>query len=103
MDEKNDNSRKWVGKVTEEERDEIQSLFERKNGLIELTRSLTNMEKKDLESSALYEKLVTDMGKVSTKFQKWWDEKSMKYNWENVQGYHWQIDFETCNIYLVKG
>lgn len=103
METTNDSSKKWVGKVTETERDEIQSLFERKNGLLELTRSLVHMDKKELEISTLYDKLVMDMGRVSTRFQKWWDEKSTKYNWENEKGCHWQIDFETCDIYLVQG
>jgi CXXX repeat modification system protein len=92
-----------VGKVTEEERDEIQALFERKNGLKELTRSLVDIDRKELENSTLYEKLVTDMGRVSTRFQEWWDEKSEKYKWESAPGGHWEIDFETCDIYLVTG
>lgn len=96
-------TKKMVGKVTEEERDEIQTLFERKNGLKELTRSLVNMDKKELENSALYEKLVSDMGSVSTRFQKWWDEKSEKYKWESARGGHWEIDFDTGDIYLVTG
>ncbi len=95
-------AKKNVGNVTEEERDEIQFLYERKNGLKELTVSLVNIDKKELESSALYEKLVSDMGKVSTKFQGWWDEKSKKYNWESAPNGHWEIDFGTCEIYLVK-
>jgi CXXX repeat modification system protein len=96
-------AKKKVGNVTEEERDEIQTLFESKNGLKELTRSLVDMDKKELENSALYEKLVADMGSVSTRFQRWWDEKSGKYNWESAPGAHWEIDFDTCDIYVVTG
>ena len=33
--------KKEVGRVTEEERDEIQQLFERRNGLTELAKILT--------------------------------------------------------------
>jgi CXXX repeat modification system protein len=61
------------------------------------------MDKKELENSALYEKLVTDLGRVSTRFQGWWDEKSEKYKWESAPGAHWEIDFDTCDIYLVTG
>jgi CXXX repeat modification system protein len=92
--------KKKVGKVTEAERDEIQFLFERKNGLKELTISLVNIDKKELESSALYEKLVSDMGKTSRRFQDWWDEKSKKYNWESIEGGNWKIDFETFEIFF---
>lgn len=86
--------KKIVGTVTIEERDEIQSLFERKNGLIELAKIIDN-------SNELYEKLVADMGNTSTKFQQWWDNMSTKYNWESVENGNWEINFETCDIYLV--
>lgn len=49
--------RKLVRQVTVEEKNEIQALFERRNGLNELSQILT------VENEALYEKLV----KVSAK------------------------------------
>ncbi len=85
-----------VGKVTDEERNEIRLLFERKNGLNELFRSLNDPK------HPLYERIVRDMGDTATKFQKWWDEKSVKYNWKSAKGGHWEIDFNTCEIKLVK-
>jgi CXXX repeat modification system protein len=91
---------KEVGSVTPEERDEIKALFERKNGLNELFRSLTNLDREEVENSYLYEKIVTDMGSVSTKFQNWWSEKNKKYDWESTKGWHWEIDFDTCKISL---
>ena len=87
--------KKLVGKVTPEEKAEIQNLFERKNGLLELAKILT------VENGDLYEKLVKDIGETSTKFQKWWDEKSKKYNWESHPNGNWEIDFQTCEITLV--
>ena len=51
---------------------------------------------------ALYEKLVTDMGTTATKFQKWWNKMSSKYQWEGTENGHWEIDFNTCAIYLVN-
>ena len=94
--------KKEVGKVTPQERDEIKSLFERKNGISELTKSLINISKSELENSPLYDKLITDMGKVSAQFQKWWDTMNAKYKWETLPGYRWEIDFETCKIYIKK-
>ena len=91
-----------IGIVTPEERDEIKSLFERKNGLAELFRSLLNADPAELDKSGLYERLVKDMGDVSTRFQSWWDEKSSKYNWQNQKGYKWQIDFNTREIFIIK-
>lgn len=86
--------KKLVGNVTLEERDEIQSLFERRNGLIELAKIIDN-------NNELYEKLVADMGDTSTKFQQWWNNMSTKYQWESAENGNWEIDFETCDIYLV--
>ncbi len=86
--------KKTVGKVTEEEKNEILNLFERRNGLNELAKILTP------DNDALYEKLVRDMGETSGRFQKWWDTMAAKYNWENVEGGRWEINFDTCDILL---
>ena len=64
--------RRLIGSVSEQERDEIRTLFERKNGLNELFKVL------DAENEALYNKLVADMSVTATKFQSWWDEKAQK-------------------------
>ena len=87
--------RKLVGQVTVEEKNEIQTLFERRNGLSELAKILTP------DNAELYEKLVKDMGETSTKFQRWWDEKAQKYNWESIANGNWEINFDTCEIFLV--
>ena len=86
--------KKEVGFVTPEERDEIQTLFERKNGLAELAKILTS------DNASLYEKLVKDMGENATKFQNWWNEKSNKYQWESFDNGNWEIDFNTNEIFL---
>lgn len=87
--------KKKIGQVTPEERDEIQSLFERRNGLNELTKILT------ADNADLYEKLVKDIGETGTKFQDWWNRMSLKYQWESAENGNWEIDFNTCDIYLV--
>lgn len=89
--------RKVVGQVTIEERNEIQQLFERRNGLNELAKILT------ADNRELYEKLVKDMGETGTKFQSWWDRMGEKYQWESIDGGNWEINFDTCEIYLVGG
>lgn len=87
-------SRKLVGQVTIEEKNEIQTLFERRNGLNELAKIVT------VDNKDLYEKLVKDMGETSTRFQQWWDRMSKKYKWESVDGGNWEINFDTCEIFL---
>ena len=84
-----------MGQVTPEERDEIQKLFERRNGLQELAKIV------DAKNQELYEKLVKDMGETGTKFQAWWDAKAKQYGWESHPKGNWEINFQTCDITLV--
>ena len=88
-------NKKPIGLVTPEERNEIQTLFERRNGLNELAKILTS------DNEVLYEKLVKDMGETSTKFQNWWNRMASKYKWEGTENGNWEIDFDTCEIFLV--
>ena len=87
--------KKEVGQVLPEERDEIQKLFERRNGLNEVAQILT------ADNGELYEKLVADMGATGTKFQQWWNRMGEKYQWESTSDGNWEIDFDSCKIYLV--
>ena len=86
--------KKLVGQVTVEEKNEILALFERRNGLYELAKILT------ADNDALYNKLIKDMGETNTKFQNWWDTMAKKYQWESAENGNWEINFDTCEIYL---
>ena len=88
-------TKKVVGRVTEQEKAEIQALFERRNGLTELAKILT------ADNVELYERLVKDMGETGTKFQNWWDRMAEKYRWESAEDGNWEINFNTCEILLV--
>lgn len=87
--------RKKVGHVTTSERDEIQTLHERRNGLNELAKIIT------IDDEALYQKLIKDMGETVTRFQNWWNSMSAKYHWESAENGSWEIDFDKCEIFLV--
>ena len=89
-------TKKLVGQVTPEEKNEILALFERRNGLNELAKILT------ADNAELYEKLVKDMGETGSKFQGWWDRMAEKYQWESAEGGNWEINFDTCEIMLVE-
>ncbi len=89
-------TKRIIGQVTAEEKNEIQTLFERRNGLNELAKILT------ADNAELYERLVKDMGETSSKFQDWWDRMADKYQWESVEGGNWEINFDTCEILLVE-
>ena len=88
-------TKRIVGQVTPEERSEIQTLFERRNGLNELAKILT------ADNAELYEKLVKDMGETGTKFQDWWNRMAQKYQWESAENGNREINFDTCEIFLV--
>lgn len=88
-------TKKLIGQVTSEEKNEIQTLFERRNGLNELAKILT------ADNAELYEKLVKDLGETGAKFQGWWDRMAEKYQWESTENGNWEINFDTCEIYLV--
>jgi len=88
-------TRRLVGQVTPEERTEIQTLFERRNGLNELAKILT------ADNGELYEKLVKDLGETGTKFQQWWNRMAENYQWESDENGNWEINFDTCEIFLV--
>lgn len=87
--------KKEVGIVTAEERDEILKLFRRHSGLADLAKIVT------ADNVELYEKVVNDLGDTNTKFQDWWNKKGEKYKWESAENGRWQINFDTCKIYLV--
>lgn len=87
--------KKIVGFVSEQEKQEIQQLFERRNGLNELARIV------NADNDALYQKLVKDMGETSTKYQQWWDKMYEKYQWEKSENGSWEIDFQTNEIILL--
>ena len=78
-------TRKVVGQVTPEEKNEIQKLFERRNGLNELAKILT------ADNAELYEKLVKDLGETGTKFQAWWNRMGAKYQWERDEKLQLQL------------
>lgn len=88
--------RKVVGQVLPEERDEIKRLFERRNGLEELAKIIT------ADNAELYEKVIMDLGRTKVDFQSWWDRVNAKYHWESADGAHWEINFETCEISLIR-
>ncbi|WP_418580216.1 CXXX repeat peptide modification system protein [Prevotella sp.] len=45
---------------------------------------------------------MSDLGETGIRFQAWWDRMSAKYQWEGIEGGNWEINFDTCEIYLVK-
>lgn len=87
-------TRKLIGEVSISEKDEIQFLFERKNGLLELAKVIQ-------PEDAIYDRLIEDISSITAKYHNWWDRMSTKYKWELVDNSNWRIDFDTCRVYLI--
>lgn len=84
-----------VGIVTEEERNEIESLYEKKCALENLIKIVDVNE-----NEPLYNKIISDYGVVIKQFDWWWKVTSQKYHWE---GGNWSINFESREIFMDKG
>ncbi len=91
-----------VGKVTEQEKNEMLILFERKLGIDELAFTLESDLLSDDKKESMQDKMITEFGKIKLDMQTWWNKMYEKYKWEMIEGYKWNIDFQTCEIYLNK-
>ena len=91
---------KSCGKVSEEDRDEIKRLFQRKSALSELFLVLTKADGAKLID--MYDKILADMGEATFQFHSWWEKMAKRYKWEAVEGANWRIDFDTCEVFLVQ-
>lgn len=87
---------KIAGIVTVAESNTLYRLFKHLNSLEELEKILPENEE------ALKNKFYADYEFTQHAFQNWWDEMSSKYKFKSQQGYEWEINFETCEIILVK-
>lgn len=94
--------REVVGIVTEEEKNEILVLFERKLGIEELTFTLESDLLSTDEKDNMQQKMIAELGRVKINLQAWWNRMYEKYKWKSVEGYRWNIDFETYEIYLTQ-
>lgn len=94
--------REVVGIVTEEEKNEMLVLFERKLGIEELAATLESDLLSAEQKETMQEKMITELGKVKYHMQAWWDKMYEKYTWKNIDGHKWNIDFQSCEIILTK-
>ena len=76
--------KKVIWKLTDEECEEIEDLFEKKNAYENLIKIV------DVDNDKIYQKLISEYSKTLSNFNAWWSNYSKKYNWE---GTNWVIDF----------
>lgn len=92
--------RKRVGEVTQEEKSEIKSLYERKLALQEMLFVLPDKKINEEAKNELYERIMIDLGTTKLKFDSWWGDKFQKYNWVITDEGDLSIDFLTNEIYI---
>lgn len=98
----NQKQKEIVGHVTEEEKQIIEKLFERKLALGELMQTICSPSFAIEEKDNAYERIVNDMGKTTLEFNAWWDDKASKYKWKSCANRHWHIDFATNEIFILN-
>lgn len=79
--------------ITEEEKQEVRSLFNRKNAIRELLDSSYN-------NQGLFDKLTGEFVEVSTNFQNWFKKFEEKYQAVGAPGHFWSVDFDNNTVTL---
>ncbi len=87
--------KKFLGKVTNAEMEELRTIQMRKNALRELMQSLSPA------NAELYEKIVSDLTETNQKTGDWWKQISARYQWKFDPSDAWQLDYETCEMHLI--
>lgn len=87
---------KVVFELSDAEVIEIRQLYEKKVALENLI-NIVNPSNDDL-----YARVTTDYTNALSLFQKWWHDMSIKYHWEQADGGHWVVNFDTGEILLVQ-
>lgn len=83
-----------IGKVTDQEKEEIKELFEKKAAL----ESLKNLNLNETVSM----RVDDDLDSVKLLMQDWWQKYAQKYNWKGMgSNKNWEISFSTGEILLV--
>lgn len=85
--------KKKVGTVSEEDKNNIIDICEKKV-------ALDNLEKVSLEKIVL-EKMVEEQEQTKKEYDNWWSNIGQKYQFEGDENGHWEIDFQSGVVTLV--
>lgn len=92
--------KEFIGTVTEEEKNEMLALYERKMGLDELPSSLESIAISEETKKIVQEKIIIESQKLKIDVQEWWNKMYKKYHWKKEEGKDWHINFETGEIFF---
>lgn len=91
-------NRVLVGKVTEEEKKEVEAYFEHFQSVTAFVSSLSNEVL--TEDPDLYEKFIQEAMEVVWKYQSWWAIKADKYLWPSSVRDNLFLDFTTNEVFI---
>lgn len=83
-----------LGKVNIIDKNKIEKLFERYNGLEELNMIVSH------EEIDLKKQIETDIYVTNLKIDKLFKEMASRYKWVIDTNIHWEIDYETNEVYF---
>ncbi len=86
---------KLVGQVSEIEKNDMIDICEAKVALDNLQKIVGKDE------ADVYEQIIHEREIVNEKYNAWWDGIRENYNFEGDEQGHWQLDFQTGEVFLV--
>lgn len=82
------------------EREQIQNIFERLNGIGELKYTL-NSEKLDISTRELItSKIDKELPILKEEYKKWWAAMCKKYQWKAVENGNFVIKFDKNEVFI---
>lgn len=91
-------SKKPIGRITRQEKNEIKALFFRSRSNKNLLMTLHDKDSFEFNEN-LFQKVTDENKLLNDKMQEWWSKKAFEYKWE---GYSWYIDFNTNEIFVYE-
>lgn len=88
-----------IGQVSDDERDEIRRLHERRTGLYELLLTVDSPDLSPEEQEALRTSIDEDLVRTNARFEGWWQRAGGKYNLEGAGHGRWMLNFETNELW----
>lgn len=96
---------KYLGKVTQEESDALQTINRRllgiENLLIMLVKRDSANDPLNLDSSSVYHKLLDDYSLLREQLELWWVETSTKYCWTYKETDVWKLSYNSREVFLM--
>lgn len=91
--------KKLLGKVTNEEKEQVMAISRRRNALHELFSSLNS--EAATPNNTLYERIVEDIGDTNQRLKDWWITTAKAHNWSFTEKDAWQVEYDSNELYLI--